>query len=203
MSVAQDEVPEVSPEVYLALERQTEEKNEYVDGHIVAMSGSSVDHDLISGDVLGLFLQQLGTGPCVVLSSNMKVRAQLKTPSTRKGLFAYPDLTIVCGEPTFHDERRDIITNPKVIFEVLSPSTEDYDFGRKRERYQGIETLTDYLLVAQDLPWVEHWERQPNKRWVVDTIEGLDSTLEIQTIDCKLKLADIYRRVSFPERTIQ
>jgi Uma2 family endonuclease len=170
MSLAHQENPRVTPELYLTLERQASDKNEYLDGVIVATGGSSPEHDLVVTNLQVLLYNHVGDGPSRTFTSNFKVR------TARQRLFSYPDLTIVCGEPLYHDAQRDVLTNPQVIFEVLSPSTEDFDRGKKRVRYQTIETLTDYLLVAQNEPRVEHWRRQPGNLWLVGTVDGLEST---------------------------
>jgi Uma2 family endonuclease len=104
---------------------------------------------------------------------------------------------VVCGELKFHDKRRDTITNAAVIVEVLSKSTERFDRGRKFELYKEIETLTDYLLVAQDAPRIEHYRRQPGGEWVLTVAEGLHGTVDIPSIGCELLLSDVYDRIIF------
>lgn len=179
-----------SPEEYLTLERQAAVKSEFVDGTVMAMAGRSAEHDTIVGNLGARLHAQLRGTSCRVFTSNMKVRTDAS------GLFAYPDLTVVCGEVGFHDPSRDVVTNPKVIFEVLSPSTEAFDRGKKRIRYQTVETLTDYCLIAQDEARVEHWTRQPDGRWLVSASQGLDGTLELVSIGCTLPLAELYERVN-------
>jgi Uma2 family endonuclease len=112
-------------------------------------------------------------------------------------LFAYPDLTIFCGEPLFHDDRGDVLLNPVVVFEVLSRSTEAYDRGEKFERYKTIETLTDYVLVSQDRARLEHFSRQPDGTWSLAEVSGLDATLDLASVNCRLPLAEVYDRVEF------
>ena len=125
-------------------------------------------------------------------TSDQKIRTELMD------LFSYPDLTVVCGEPIFHDQQQDVIVNPTLIIEVLSPRTETYDRSIKLERYQNISSLTDYILIYQDRPCVEHYVRQKGKRQWLFTIEtDLAAEIEISSIKCKLKLADIYNRVKF------
>ncbi|MCC6444237.1 MAG: Uma2 family endonuclease, partial [Armatimonadetes bacterium] len=111
------------------------------------------------------------------------------------GLYAYPDLTVVCGEPAFHDARQDVLLNPVVIVEVLSPSTEACDRGKKFALYRRIESLADYLLVSQEEPGIEHYARQPDDRWLLTPAEGLEASVYIASIDCPLALADVYDKV--------
>ncbi len=124
-----------TPEDYLTFERESDTRHEFLDGEIYAMAGESLPHSRICVNLSGEVRQQLKGKRCEALSSNMKVR------TSSASLFAYPDLTIVCGEPLFHDRKKDVLTNPKVIFEVLSPSTAEYDRTMKFQRYRmGNET---------------------------------------------------------------
>ena len=181
-----------SPEEYLVFERRSETKHEYLDGQIYAMAGASPTHNQICFNAtVELGIQIKGTS-CVGYTSDQKIRTELID------LFSYPDLTIVCGEPIFHDKQQDVILNPTVIIEVLSPRTENYDRSAKLERYQNIGSLTDYILIYQDRPCVEHYVRQKGKRqWLLTIETDLTAEIEISSIKCKLKLADIYNRVKF------
>lgn len=182
-----------TPEEYLELERKSTYKSEYLDGQLYAMAGASLAHCRITANVMGELVPQLRGADCEVLSGDMKVR------TTRKGLYSYPDLTVVCGEPQFHDEQKDVLLNPKVIFEILSPSTEGFDRGAKFLRYQAIESFTDYLLVAQNEARVEHLHRQADGGWLLYIIHGVESRVVIASINCTLTLAGIYERVAFAE----
>ena len=183
----------LSPEDYLAMERQADLRHEFVDGEIFAMAGESLEHSVICTNLAYLMVGQLRGKPCRTLSPNMKVRT---SPS---GLYAYPDLTVVCGEPVFHDQQRDVLVNPKIVVEVLSPSTEAYDRGGKWIRYQQIETLSDYLLIAQDQPLIEHYTRQADGKWLYSAVGDLADTVPLPSIDCRLPLAEVYDRIRFPE----
>lgn len=141
--------------------------------------------------------------PCRGLSNDTKVRSGQIPKLGKKGLFSYPDLTIVCGEPTFHDAYRDVLTNPKVIFEVPSPSTEMFDRTKKFFRYQTIEAFTDYVLIAQDEPRVEHLIRQPDGGWTLYVYAGLESSFRIASINCTVTLRGVYDGISFPEEAAQ
>jgi Uma2 family endonuclease len=124
----------------------------------------------------------------------MKVRA------ITKGLYAYPDLAIVCDGPIFHDEKKDVLLNPRVVFEVQSPSTARYDQTEKLMRYRNaLESLTDYVLVAQDKPFVEHYEKQSDGRWVHTAFDLMTDTLNLGSIGIDLPLSEIYDRVEFAE----
>jgi Uma2 family endonuclease len=184
-----------SPEQYLEFEREAEERSEYYDGHIVKMAGESLSHSRICVNLAGEMRTLLRGKPCEALSPNMKVRTESKR------MFAYPDLTIVCGEPVFHDRQRDVLTNPRVIFEVLSPSTEKFDRGVKFMRYQSkLPSLTDYVLISQDVPFVEHYCRQQSGGWLYVSVFGVENSLRIDSIDCAVRLAEIYERVEFDQK---
>ncbi|MBL8188037.1 MAG: Uma2 family endonuclease [Acidobacteria bacterium] len=182
-----------SPEEYLAFERNSETKHEYLDGQIYAMAGASPTHNQICFNSIVAVGSQIMDSTCIGYTSDQKVRTDLED------LFSYPDMTVVCGEPVFHDQQQDVILNPTVIIEVLSPRTEAFDRSAKLERYQNIRSLTDYILISQDRPCVEHYVRQKGKRqWLLTIETDLNATIEITSIKCKLKLSDIYNRVQFP-----
>ena len=204
-------------EEYLAFERTSEERHEYLDGVIYAMAGSastqamageSEDHGIICMNLsISLGLQLRGT-PCRAFSKDTKVRCGPYRSHTREGLYAYPDLVIVCGPSQYHDQARDVLLNPTVIVEVLSPSTEAFDRGDKLYRYRRwLPTLTDYVLVAQDRPVIDHYQRIPTgspapqeqTRWVLETLEGLDAHLRLPSIACTVPLAEVYERIVFPQ----
>ena len=115
-----------------------------------------------------------------------------------KGMISYPDLVVICGEPEYHDKHKDIVLNPAVIIEVLSETTEEFDRGVKFMRYRNFnDTLTDYILVSQDEPHIEHYIRQKNGDWLLKEYYGLDAEFRIDSIDCSLNLKDIYDRIEF------
>jgi Uma2 family endonuclease len=190
-----------TPEEYLELERKAETRHEYYDGEIYpvdenarAMAGESLSHSQISVNIAGEIRTKLKGKDCQALSPNMKVRAE------SKGMFAYRDLTIVCGKPIFHDEQNDVLLNPKTIFEVLSPSTERYDQTKKFFRYRKeLPSLTDYVLIYQDAPFIEHYEKQPDGRWIHNAAEGLEDALQIVSIEIEISLREIYERVDFEQ----
>ena len=185
--------PYLTPEEYLTLERQAETKSEYWNGETYAMAGASRVHmTIVANMVIGLG-GQLEKRPCEVYPNDMRVKVK---PS---GLYTYPDVVIVCGKVEFEDRREDTLLNPTVIVEVLSPSTQAYDRTTKFELYRKLTSLSEYLLVAQDRPFVEHYMRQPDGRWVLNEYEGLDAVIHIASIGCDLPLAKVYNKVTWPE----
>jgi Uma2 family endonuclease len=183
----------LTPEEYLALERQAESKSEYFDGAVYAMSGASLNHNKIVANVIIELGQQLRGRPCSALPSDIKVRM----PDSRK--FFYPDVSVICGEPQFHDERTDVILNPILIIEVLSESTEGFDRGRKFQAYQRLESLQEYMLISQNKPVVEQYVRQSEATWKYTAVIGMESSLSLPSIECTLNLSAVYDKVTETE----
>jgi len=180
-----------TPEEYLALERTSEIRHEFLDGTVYAMAGESPTHSAICFNLAGALHPQLRGTNCRGFSPNMKVRAG------ESGLYAYPDLAVACGETFFHDRHGDVLLNPVVVFEVLSRSTQTYDRGEKFERYKSIETLQDYVLVSQDRALLEHFSRRTDGTWVRAELTGTDAALTLDSINCRALLADVYDRIDF------
>src|SRR5215467_2329534 len=186
---------------YLALERASEERHEYVDGHVYAMAGESPEHSDICSNLVTILNLQLRGTPCRVWTKDTKVRSGPEPLSRRatRGLFSYPDLVVVCGAPQFHDAYRDVLLNPTVIIEVLSPSTEAFDRGEKFWRYRmWLPSLTDYLLVSQTLPLIEHYVRQADDTWNLTTVRTMEASVYLASVDCTMRLRDVYDRIDFP-----
>ncbi len=183
----------LTPHEYLAQERRAEFKSEYLRGEVFAMAGASYEHTLIKDNVSGEARIQLKSGPCRVLTSDMRVRV------SATGLYTYPDIVIVCDEPQFEDRVMDTLLNPRVIVEVLSDSTEKYDRGAKFGHYRQIASLQEYVLVAQDRPLVERYVRQTDQSWVLTEVADLAKTFAFASIQVSIPLADIYAGVKFPE----
>lgn len=181
----------VSPEEYLRLERQAECKSEYLNGEIFAMTGASRNHNLITVNVSRELSQQLKGRPCEVYSADMRVKVLWN------GLYTYPDVAVVCGEPKFEDDQIDTLLNPTVLFEVLSPTTERYDRIAKSSYYRTVDSLKEHLLVAQDEVRLEQYVRQADGQWLLFEYLTLDSTLRLDSLDCALSLKDVYDRVTF------
>ncbi len=194
-----------APAEYLALERAAEERHEYLDGEIYAMAGESPEHGAICTNIGGQLYNQLKGRDCQTFSKDMKVRSgpAPRPGRTPKGLYSYPDLVVVCGALKFHDERRDVLLNPTVIIEVLSPTTEAFDRGEKWARYQTwLPELADYLLVAQTRPHIDHYHRRTSGEWIYTLVQPLAAGLRLDSIGCDLRLADVYDRVQFPPEPI-
>jgi Uma2 family endonuclease len=177
-----------SPEEYLALERQAEYKSEYLNGEIFAMAGASPNHVKIVTNIVGEFYGQLKGRPCTTFSTDMR----LKVSPT--GLYAYPDVIVVCGEPVYDG---DTLLNPTLIIEVLSPSTEAYDRGQKFAHYRKLQSLNEYMIIAQDQPYIEHWVRQADNKWLLSESNNLHDIISLPSIECHLALAAVYDRVVF------
>ncbi|HEX3559637.1 MAG TPA: Uma2 family endonuclease [Pyrinomonadaceae bacterium] len=181
----------VTPDEYLAAERLSESRSEYLDGVVYAMTGASVNHIQIAGNLTIELGTQLRARACRVLPLDLKVQL----PDSRK--FFYPDVTVVCGELQFHDKRRDIILNPLLVIEVLSDSTEAFDRGAKFQAYQTLDSLKEYILVAQDRPVVEQYVRQADGKWIYTAAVGLESSLTLPSVECSLNLSAVYDKVDF------
>ena len=174
----------ISPEAYLAAERASENRNEYYDGHIIAMAGASLRHNRIAMNLyreVGSFLKG---NRCNMLPSDMRV----STPSHDS--YMYPDAVIVCGEPQMEDDKFDTLLNPSVIFEILSPSTSSVDKGRKFFFYREIPSLTEYIMIDALRPFVIASRRQPGNSWDFENTD--EGSFTVQTIGFTLTLQEIY-----------
>lgn len=183
-----------SEEEYLIIERAAGYKSEFWDGEMYATAGAGNRHGLISWNIGGSLHAQFKGRPCIGYINHMRVRV------AESGLYTYPDVIALCGEPKYLDGRNDTLLNPQLLVEVLSPSTEGYDHGEKFRRYRQLESLTDYLLVSQDRLLVEHWRRDPAAPHVWAILEYAQSSdyVRLASLDATFTLADIYERVQFP-----
>ncbi len=184
--------PRITADEYLARERAASTKSEYFNGEIFAMSGASPAHVLIVTNVVRELSSQLRKRDCTVYSTDLRVKV------STTGLYTYPDVLVVCGTSRFEDEHADTLLNPKVIVEVLSKSTQDYDRGAKFEQYRTIESFTEYVLIAQDKPHVEHFVRQPDGRWMLEETNRLADQITLESVGAHLALADVYEKVELP-----
>ena len=182
-------LPRLTPAEYLARERKSETKSEFIGGQVLAMAGASEQHNLITLNVGAELRAQLRRRPCRVYPSDMRVRID------ELGTYTYPDVTVVCDEPRFEDDQRDTLLNPTAIVEVLSKSTERYDRGRKFQAYRTLASLTEYVLIAQDRVYVEHYVRQPEGFWLLSEATELSAEIQLPTLNCTLSLADVYDKV--------
>jgi Uma2 family endonuclease len=179
---------------YLRRERTALEKHEYRDGEILLMAGGSPDHSLVVANVISEIHARLKGKNCHVYDSNLRV----KIPRTV--LYTYPDATVICGPRVFDpsDEENQTVTNPRVIIEVLSPTTEAYDRGEKFDRYRQIESFEQYVLVITTSPRIEVFLRQAEGLWLLAVYSGLDAIAKLNAIDIDLPLSEVYLGVEFP-----
>jgi Uma2 family endonuclease len=181
-----------TPEQYLAMERWSEVKHEYYLGQIITMTGASRAHNLITGNIAHVVWNQLVDRPSELYASDMRV-------SLGSGIYVYPDVVIVRGEPRFLDETFDTLLNPTVILEVLSPTTKDFDRGSKFAYYRQIPSLREFVAVAQDQVWIEHHRRVDDEWKLVDLISRTD-TLRLESIGCQIPLSEVYAKVAVADR---
>jgi Uma2 family endonuclease len=185
----------LTPEQYLEFERASEFRHEYYNGEVVAMSGAREAHTLIAGNIFASLKAQLRGHGCRVYMVDMRVR------TTASGAYTYPDVVAACGHREFLDGIRDTLLNPTVIFEVLSPSTERHDRTRKFRYYKTIDSLQQYVLVAADSASLDVFTRPVEGDWTWKNALGLEETLEIASIGCRLALSDVYEDVEFESQT--
>jgi Uma2 family endonuclease len=189
--MASSPITKVTAEEYLALDRAAEFRSEFLDGEIIAMSGGSARHSKLQVNLTLELETALRGTPCQTFSADLRVRVSPRT-------YTYPDLTVVCGKPLLADDEQDILVNPKVIFEVLSPSTEFYDRGLKFRRYREVRSLTDYILVDQDQTRIEQFTRGDAHTWTLRDYQDASETLLIESIGVSIPLVRLYERIEFP-----
>src|SRR5262245_10680237 len=179
----------VSIEDYLAAERRAETTSEYLDGEVFAMTGASRSQNLIVVNTAASIHRQLTWRPCETYAGDMRVCIPAAD------LYTYPDVTVVCGEPRFEDGELDTLLNPTLLIEVLSPTTEGYDRGRKSAHYRTLDSLSEYLLVSQEEVRAELFTGQDDGHWLLSEASRLDETVALGSIGCALLLADLYEGV--------
>ncbi len=193
----------LTPKEYIAFERKALPdgeiiRYEYINGELIAMAGASRAHNLITGNIFGELRTQLRSSGCETYANEMRV----STPTTTS--YFYPEVVVVCEEPRFEDDVFDILLNPIILVEVLSPSTEVYDRREKFAHYRQLPSLQEYVLVAQDKVLVEHYRRQENQGnasigrqdWIFTDFQELEEILPLTSIQCELPLQEIYERVT-------
>jgi Uma2 family endonuclease len=182
----------VSVEEYLALDRAAEVPSEYHDGEMFPLAAVSWEHSIISANVVSILRARLVNAPCRVANGPLRVRV---SPAK----YLIPDMMVVCGRPMLTDEHQDTVTNPKLIVEILSPSTSDYDYGEKFILYRKLESFEEYLLVAQDQARVEVARKTADKRWLITTYEGLDAVVNVESLGVSLPMSEIYGGVELSQ----
>jgi Uma2 family endonuclease len=189
--MASNPITKMTAEEYLAMDRAAEFRSEFLDGEIVAMSGGSLRHSRLQMN-LGFEIRTALRGTaCEAFNSDLRVQVSPR-------MYTYPDLSIVCGNPLLADGRQDVLLNPMVVFEVLSPSTEYYDRVVKFQHYRAIESLQDYILIAQDQIRVEQFTRGDANTWTLRDHLHADDVLSIPSIGVSVPLAALYERIEFP-----
>ncbi len=184
--------PRFTLEEYLALERRADHKSEFLGGEIFAMAGASFRHNVLVANIMRELGARLRQGSCLPVASDQRVQVK---PT---GLNTYPDVVVVCGEPEFTDDRLDTLTNPTVLVEALSESTETYDRGEKFAHSRRIESLSDYVLVSQDKMRVEHYVRQ-GERWVLSEFNAPQGHIALSSVGCELSITEVYAHRDFAE----
>jgi Uma2 family endonuclease len=179
----------LTPEQYLEIERKAEFKSEYHDGEMFAMAGAREAHNLLVANLVAGLHSQFRTRPCRVYPSDMRVHVRATN------LYTYPDVVALCGEPRFLDDQRDTLLNPNLLVEVLSPTTEAYDRGRKFEHYKSIESVREYLLVTSDRLHADLYTRQTDGRWLLTSVGRPEDFLTLESVGAQVSLADIYEKV--------
>jgi len=180
----------LTAEEFLAGERVAETKHKYLNGEVYAMAGASREHNVISGNVIRHLGNLLVGKPCEVYPSDMRLQV------AETGLFTYPDIMVVCDKPVFVDDEVDTLLNPKLIVEVLSPTTEANDRGWKWAHYRQLRSLAEYILIPQDDYRVEQYSRQADDSWLYREYRGLNDSLRIPLFGCEIPLSDIFHRIA-------
>ena len=180
----------MTPQDYLAWERQQDTRHEFFDGEVFAMTGASRAHNLVCLNIAASLHTQLRGTPCEVYNNDMRVKV------SETGMYTYPDIVAACAEPRFEDAEVNTLLNPVLIIEVLSDSTEQYDRGAKFRHYRTLPSLQDYLLVAQSECRVEHYARETSSHWLLTKYGDPEDTLDLAAVGCRLLLREIYQRVS-------
>ena len=176
----------ISPDEYLKMEREMEERNEYYDGLVLAMSGASLEHNVIDRNLVRRVGNFLDGKECQVLPSHMRV----SNPSREN--YLYPDASIVCGKPELEDDKFDTLTNPSVIFEILSPSTKGADKRRKFFFYIQIPSLKEYIMIDSEKRHITVARKQPDSSWKFEELYADAVNLFIQTINFQLPVSELY-----------
>jgi Uma2 family endonuclease len=191
VAMSSNPVSKLTEDQYLAIERAAEFRSEFVDGEMFAMSGGTMRHARLQGNLYGELYGRLGNSECSAFPSDFRVRVSVT------GTYFYPDVSVVCGKPLLADEHEDILLNPAVIFEVPSPSSEKYDRGVKFQNCRTIESLKEYILVDQNRILIEQFTRQ-GSIWSFRDYQRLDQELAIDSLGVNLPLVRIYDRVELP-----
>jgi Uma2 family endonuclease len=182
-------------EEYLSMEEAAPTKHEFRNGEIIDMAGGSYWRGVIAANMIGRLLLRLDGKPCRPVGGDVSVRIPLR------GHYCYPDVTIVCGQPVFDPpDRERTISNPQIIMEVSSPSTESADRKVKFSDYRTLQSLEEYFLVSQEKPEIESFYRQPDGIWAIGpTFSGMDQMMKFRSLGIEIPLPEVYAGVEFPK----
>ena len=189
MSTSAQSPQKMTAAEYLEWERQQTERHEFYDGEVFSQAGGTRNHNLVGANSLGEIRNSLRSSDCQAFGSDMRVHIEAT------GSYVYPDVSVVC--PPIEGEANDVISNPVLVVEVLSPSTADFDRGTKFGYYRQVPSLVDYLVISQEKPRVEHHWRGEEGLWMLRDVEGLEETLHLTSIDRELPLSEFYAKVKF------
>lgn len=176
---------------YLAMEEVAEYKSEFYRSEIFALAGGTLDHNAITLDLAIELSQMLAPKGCRVLNSDNRLFVR------QSGLYTYPDVMVICGKIQLLERRKDTVTNPLLIVQVLSESTCEYDRGAKFEFYKQIPSLQEYVLIESERARVECYRRTADDRWTITASDGLDAVVHFDSINCEIPLSRIYHKVSW------
>lgn len=171
---------------YFAQEEQAEDRSEFYEGEIFAMAGGTANHNLITINVTASLRDAVRNKPCKAFMADMRLLVK------RRQLYTYPDVMVICGPLQYAPGRNDTVTNPVLIVEVLSPSTEAYDRGKKFEFYRTIDSLKEYVLVDQSRLYVERHRPLGLGRWEMTAFTAPEEALFLESVDVELTLGAIY-----------
>ena len=175
----------LTEEQYLQIERKAETKSEFHGGQMFAMAGGSPNHSLLANRI-GALLDRQVSPECRVFNADLRIKV------VSAGLYTYADCSVVCGELQFSGDQQDGVVNPLLIVEVLSPSTEGYDRGRKFELYRTIDSFREYLIVHQDQRHVEHYSKQEDGSWLLREHSGMEGSVVLVRLGVSISLTDLY-----------
>lgn len=195
VSMATQPKPFVTPEEYLVRERLAETKSEYCCGEVFPMAPSNLNHGLIVSNLVASLGASLRRSNCQVYCSNLRLLV------CETGFYTYPDVLVVRGKPSLTDANSDILTNPVLLIEVFSESTENHDRGGKLHQYMRIPSLQEYLTVSQTEMLIDHHIRQPDNSWIVRELVPANGKVPIHCLSVELDFADVYQRIDFSEAT--
>lgn len=182
---------EFSAAEYLAMEEVAEYRSEFCRGQILPMTSGPVEHGTVIVNCMSELREKVDARPCYVYATNLRLHVP------RSDFYTYPDVMVICGKVQFLDRRNDTVTNPLLLIEVLSESTRDYDRGTKFGFYKQIPTLREYVLIESEQAHIECYRRGDDDRWTMDSYDGLDASVQFESLDCKVPLRRIYHKVSW------